>query len=571
MKNWRFYVLIFFILFCFGVIIFRLFSLQILQHSFYESKAAEQQETLQTVYPKRGEIYMQDRFSDGKSQTSLFPIAINKDFFKIWAKPIEIEEKEETVEKLAPFLTLDKEILKERIFKENDPYEPLEDKVNEELANKIKDLKIKGIYFETETRRYLPANEFACHVLGFVGQSNNEKLGQYGVEEYYEKQLAGKTGLAKMEKDSKGRLISISKEIIQKTEDGADIILTIDPNIQSFVEAKLKSTIERLSAPKGSIILMEAKTGAIKAMTNWPKFNPNEYNKVKNANVFSNQAVHDLFEPGSIFKPITMAAALDTGAVTPQTTYEDKGKVQIGSKIIENAVKTPQGIQTMTQVLEKSLNTGAIFAMQKTGKEKFKEYVEKFGFNDKTGIDLPGEVKGNTANLETNRDIEYATATFGQGIAITSIQLISALGAIANDGILLRPYIVDKIIYRDGKEEITKKQEIRRVISSETASRLTAMMVSVVENGFSKKAKVPGYLFAGKTGTAQIPDFKKGGYTEETIHTFGEFFPAYDTRWVLLIKVDEPKGIRFASDSLTPVAREIAQYILNYYEIPPSE
>ena len=572
MKNWRFYVSVFLILFCFGAIIFRLFSLQVLKYSFYKVKATGQYETTQVVYPMRGEIYLKDRFSNGESQTSFFPLAINKDFYKISAVPKDIEEKEETVEKLAPFLTLDKEVLTQRIFKADDPYEPLESKVDEEIAQQIKELKLKGIISESETWRYLPANEFSCHVVGFVRQGDGEeRLGQYGVEEYYEKQLAGKTGLAKVEKDSKGQLISIDKKIIQKAEDGADIILTLDPNIQSFIEGRLKTTIEKLKAPKGSIILMEAKTGAIKAMANWPRFNPNKYNEVKDISVFPNSIVHDLFEPGSIFKPITMAAALDTGAVTPQTTYEDKGRIQIGNKVIENAVKTPQGIQTMTQVLEKSLNTGAIFAMQKTGKEKFKEYVEKFGFDEKTGIDLPSETKGNIANLETKRDIEYATATFGQGVAVTPIQLIAAFGAIANGGVLLKPYLAEKIIYKDGKEETMQKQEVRRVISSETASRLTAMMVSVVENGFSKKAKVPGYLFAGKTGTAQIPDFKSGGYTEETIHTFGEFFPAYDARWVLLIKIDEPKGIKFAADSLTPVAKEIAQYILNYYEIPPSE
>ncbi|PJE57761.1 MAG: penicillin-binding protein 2 [Candidatus Portnoybacteria bacterium CG10_big_fil_rev_8_21_14_0_10_38_18] len=571
MKNWRFYTFVFFIGLIFLVVIFRLFTLQILKHSFYKTLAANQHQSFQTIYPSRGEIFMKDEHTNSDSPFLLFPVAINKDFWTVYAVPKEIENKEETVEKLSPLLGVEEETLKERIEKTDDPYEPLKNKVDEDTVNGIKEFNLEGIHFESENWRYFPASELACHVIGFVGFDGDKKVGRYGIEGYYQEELAGKPGFVEAKKDSLGQLISVGDRILAQPEEGVDLVLTIDPNVQFFVEGKLKETIERLEAPSGTIIVMEVKTGAIKAMASWPTFNPNKYNEVKNINLFLNPAIYEAYEPGSIFKPITMAAALDKEVIEPNTTYEDKGFTEVAGRIIKNALDRAEGIQTMTQVLEKSLNSGAIFAEQRMEKDDFKKYIQRFGFGQKTGIDLSGEEKGNVSNLDTKGDVEYATISFGQGIAVTSIQLIAAFSAIANDGILMKPYVVEKIIYKNGEEEITKPKEIRRVISSETASRLSAMMVSVVKNGYSKKAAVPGYLIAGKTGTAQIPDFEKGGYTEETIHTFGEFFPALNPQFSVLIKVDKPKGINFASESIAPLARQIAEYILNYYEIPPTQ
>ena len=571
MKNWRFYTFVFFIGLIFIVVVLRLFSLQIIKHSFYKKLAANQHQNFETVYPVRGEIFMKDKHTNSDSRSLLFPIAINKDYWTIYAVPKEIKEKEETVTKLSPLLNINEEELKKKISKLNDPYELLKNKVEEENYNKIKDLSIDGVYFQKESWRYFPAGEMACHLVGFVGFYGDEKIGRDGLEEHYEEKLSGKTGFIEAKRDSLGELINVGEKILAVPEDGADLILTIDPNIQYFIEGKIKQRVQELEATSGTIIVMEVKSGAIKAMASWPTFNPNKYNEVEDIGLFLNPVIDGVFEPGSVFKIITMAAALDKGLIDPNTTYEDKGFVEISGHIIKNATEKANGVQTMTQVLEKSLNSGAIFVQQKLGKDNFKDYVEKFGFGQKTGIDLSGEEKGNISNLKKKKDLEYATASFGQGIAVTPIQLVVAFGAIANDGVLLRPYIVEKVIYKSGEEKIIQSQEIRRVISSDAASRLTAMMVSTVKNSFDKKAWVPGYSVAGKTGTAQIPDLEKGGYSDETIHTFGEFFPAYDPRFVLLIKVDKPKGIRFAADSITPLGRQITEYILNYYEIPPSQ
>ncbi|MFH1129550.1 MAG: penicillin-binding protein 2 [Patescibacteria group bacterium] len=571
MKNWRFYFLSVVIFFCFAGVVFRLFNLQILKHSSYKGKAENQQQVYQNIYPQRGEIFLKDRYIEKNSRSLFSPIAINKNFYNLYAVPMEIEEKEETAELLAPLLEMDADKIRERIYKENDPYEPLKNKVSEEIIEQIKELNLQGIKFEVEQRRYFPANETVCHLIGFVRQTSGEAdQGQYGVEEAYNQELSGRAGSAIMEKDSKGQLIPISKKIIEQPEEGADLILTIDPNVQFFVENKLKEYIDKFKSPSGSVVIMEVQTGKIIAMASYPKFNPNNYGNVKNINVFINPIVQSLYEPGSIFKPITMAAALDKKVVNPQTTYNDTGKIEVSGKIIENALRRAEGIQTMTQVLEKSLNLGAVFAQQELGKSAFKEYVIKFGFGEKTGIDLNGEVKGSILNLNKDIDINYANISFGQGIAVTPIQMVTAFAAIANNGIMMKPYVVEKII-RGDKEEETRPKEIRRVISQDTASRLTAMLVSVVENGHTQRAGVEGYQIAAKTGTAQIPDPVKGYLENETIHSVIGYYPAFNAQFSMLVKLDRPVGAQYAESTSAPLFGEIAKYVLNYYEIMPSE
>jgi len=571
MKNWRFYFLSVIIFFCFVGVIFRLFNLQILKHNSYQEMAANQQQAYQNIYPERGEIFLKDRYIEENSRSLFSPIAINKNFYNVYAVPKDITEKEETAESLALLLGIDANTIKERIYKENDPYEPLKNKVSEDVVGQIKELNLKGINFETIQRRYFPANEMACHLIGFVRQANGEAdKGQYGAEEAYNQELSGKPGKAIVEKDSNGQIIPASKEIIEKPEDGADLVLTIDPNVQFFVESKLKEYIDKFKSVSGSVVIMDVQTGKIIAMASYPKFNPNNYGDVKNINVFMNPVMQSTYEPGSIFKAITMAGALDKGVVNPQTTYNDTGKIEVSGKIVQNALKRAEGVQTMTQVLEKSLNLGAVFAQQKLGKSAFKDYVLKFGFGEKTGIDLNGEVRGNVSNLNQDIDVNYANVSFGQGIAVTPIQIVTAFATIANNGIMMKPYVVEKIIRGDKEEEI-QPQEIRRVISQDTASRLTAMLVSVVENGHTQRAGVEGYQIAAKTGTAQIPDPAKGYLENETIHSVAGYFPAFNSRFSMLVKLDRPIGAQYAESTSAPLFGEIAKYVLNYYEIMPNK
>ncbi|MEK7615996.1 MAG: penicillin-binding protein 2 [Patescibacteria group bacterium] len=402
---------------------------------------------------------------------------------------------------------------------------------------------------ELDTERLYPKGTFAAHVLGFVGYNEHDRVGQYGVEGFYDSVLRASA--------------SNQKNI------GSDVVLTIDPNIQAYSEATLQALLKKWSSPRGSIIVQEPTTGAILAMTSSPSFDPNQYGQFA-FDDYVNPIVQEQFEPGSSFKPVTMAAALDSGSITPTTTYDDTGAVTIGTYTIKNFNEKTNGLQTMRQVLEKSLNTGTIFAQRRTGNDAFLNYIVAFGFGQKTGVDLAGEVPGTISNLYQGRAINFATASFGQGIAVTPLQLVSAYSAIANGGRLMKPYVVREIVHADGSSTMTKPSILGAPISEKTSTQLRSMLVDVVEKGFDK-ARIKGYDVAGKTGTAQIPN-REGGYLEDEqfIHNFVGFAPAYAPRFVILIKMDKPKGITFASDSLSPVFGDLASFILRYLKVPPT-
>ena len=281
--------------------------------------------------------------------------------------------------------------------------------------------------------------------------------------------------------------------------------------------------------------------------------------------------VDSQFELGSVFKPITMAAGLNEGVVKPDTTYFDIGSVKLGNSVIKNFDGKSNKTQTMTQVLEKSLNTGAVYVEQLLGQERFLEYVKRFGFGEKTGVDFPNEISGSIANLENGRDLEYATASFGQGIAVTPLQMALSLAAVANGGVMMRPYIVEKIIDDAGNERVFGPEKKGAVITKEAAESLTKMLVSTVRNGYENRAGVKGYFVAGKTGTAQIPLKDRRGYSQDVIHTFVGFAPAFRSKFLALLQLNRPQGNRFASNTMTPAFRDLAEFILNYYEVPPDE
>lgn len=406
-------------------------------------------------------------------------------------------------------------------------------------------------------QRAYPKDQFASHVLGFVGFEGAQRVGQYGVESYYNNIL---NGLARTQRPH---------FFGGNDKEGEDIVLTIDPTIQSYAEAKLDALLKKWSSHHGTIIVQEPSTGAILAMASSPSFDPNTYQSYA-YDIYINPASQELFEPGSSFKAVTMAAAINAGVVTPNTTYDDTGQVTIGTYTIKNFNEKANGIQTMRQVLEHSLNTGTIFAERKLGDDAFLNYVVSFGFGEKTGVDLAAEVSGNIRNLYEGRAINFATASFGQGVAVTPLQLVNAYSAIANGGRLMRPYVVKEVVHANGTTTPTKPEIIDAPITEKTATTMKSLLVGVVDSGFDK-ARVKGYDIAGKTGTAQIPD-EKGGYLEnkQFIHNFVGFAPAYDPRFTILIKMDRPQGITFAADSLSPVFGDMAEFLLRYFKIPPT-
>jgi len=545
------------------VIVSRLFFLQFLQHGFYSALARGQQQVFETIPPERGEILLTDK----NSETSA--LAVNREYPYVYAVPKDVEDKEKSAKILAEIIGQDEKAILDKLSKPDDLFEKIGQRLNEEQAQKIRDLKIKGIGIKAEKLRYYPYGSLAAHLSGFLGDSQEGSVGRYGLEGYYEQILHGTPGSLVGEKDARGTILKSLGENENAARAGDDLILTIDPNVQSIVEEKLKIEIEKWSADAGTVIVMDPITGAVRAMASYPNFNLNNYSEVEDAGVYANPAVSHIFEPGSVFKPITLAAGLDSKAITPSTTFENTGSVKIGNYTISNVVQEAIGTRTMTETLEESLNTGAIFAEQKTGDETFKKYVQDFGFDEKTGIDLFAETQGNIANLSENRPINFATASFGQGIAVTPIAMANAISAIANNGQLMRPYVVQVIRHANGQEEKTVPKVIRKILSQRTVTDLTAMMVSVVRNGTGKRAQIEGYTIAGKTGTAQVANSDRRGYSDKDIHTFAGFFPAFDPKVLIFIKLDDPKGVRYAEGSAVPLFKEIAQYLITYYSIPP--
>lgn len=562
MKNQRVNIILI-LVFIFGAgIICRLFFLQILNHKLYQAQALGQQTNFQDSHGFRGEIFFQNsQESRGDKGTGeIKSLAINKDEWTLSAKPSEIQDKQFMAGKLSEIIGEDARDIFSKLDSQNS-YCVIKKKLSQEQADKIKQLNLSGITLESDSSRYYPQGELASQAVGFFGGDGE---GQYGIEGYYEDDLKGKTGIT----ENKKGLGSIFLDESQISLNGSDLYLTIDYNIQFEAESLLKEAKNNLDIESGQIIVMKPDSGRVLAMANYPSFDPNQYSKEKSLEIFQNSVVQKLFEPGSIMKPFTMAIALNEGKITPETTFTDLGYVKVGVETIRNFASEVYGTQTMTGVLEKSINTGAIFASQQISHQIYLEYIDKFGFTKKTGIDLQGETYSSNENLKNGPDVEFATASFGQGIEMAPIQMASGFCAFANGGKLIKPYVVEKIV--SGKEEDYKKAGLfEQVVSNRTASQITAMLISVVEKGFGSGAKIPGYYLAGKTGTAEVPLKTGRGYDpDKTIQSFIGFGPALNPQFLILVKLDNPK-VSKSSLSAVPVFKKLAQYIINYWHIPP--
>lgn len=561
MRNWRINLTLGFIFLFAAAILGRLVFLQILQHDFYAALAQGQQKFFGSWQGDRGEIFFKDHE---------LPLATNKTYILVYASPNEIpfEEKEGVAEVLSEVLGLQKSTLLAKL-KEDNLYELIKNKLSDKEVERLREINLAGIHFREEKLRNYPYQDFAAHILGFV---NREGEGQYGIEEYWQDVLEGKEEFWEGERGPLGYLFFSNNEGVEIS--GSDLVLTVDYNIQYFAEKLLKKAQKNLNIEGGTVIVIEPHSGKILALANLPSFDPNRFSEEKDFGIFQIDAIQKKFEPGSIFKPITMAAALDQGKITPQTTYVDPGVIEIGGWSIYNYKKRIYpGEITMTEVLEKSINTGAVFAESQLGHKNFLNYIEQFGIFEKTGIDLKGEILPSNEEFGQGREINFATASYGQGIEMTPIQLARIFCAVANGGKLVKPYLVEKIKNSDNEViEIQPEISDERIISSATAFKLTAMLVSVVESAFSRVARVPGYYVAGKTGTAQMSfaalDIDKKGYSDKTWQSFVGFAPAFDPKFLILIKLDNP-ATRTAEYSAVPLFQELAKYIIDYYQIPP--
>jgi len=559
-------VLTVFLLLFFALIVVKLFRLQVLDGTQARALAEQQHSMFVRLLPSRGEIRISDKFS-----TDGYPVATNIKHFLVYAVPQDIKNPQLVATSLGSVLQLDEKDILQKIVQPGKKYVPIKKNLTEDEQARITALKLPGVFFDSEDARFYPEQTLLSQVLGFVGYKDGAdgKTGLYGLERFYENDLAGKPGYINEEKGVNGAWIFGGKRDIVPAQDGTNLLLTIDKSIEFKAETVLADTVTKHGADSGTVIVVNPKTGAILAMANYPDFNPNQFNQVTDPKVFTNEAATGNYEPGSTFKAITMASAINEGKITPDTTYTDEGFVKVDKYTIKNAEGGARGHQTMTQALDLSLNTGAIFAENSIGNQTFYKYVKEFGFGKKTGLELP-EGLGNLDNLKGNIPTNYFTASFGQGITVTPIQLVQAYTALANGGNMMKPYLIQSKITEDGKTENEKPSVAGMPITEKSANIISAMLVDVVENGFGKKAAVPGYYLAGKTGTAQVVG-KDGKYDPtNNIGSFIGYGPVENPQFLMLVRVNHPRDVQFAESTAAPAWGEIAKFILSYYNIPPT-
>lgn len=549
------------------VIITKLFILQVVQYQYYHTLALNTHEIYKQLHPKRGEIFFQDT-----RDKTIYPAAINRQYFLVYAIPKEIkpENVSSTVDKLIKTLSIaetERDLLTKKLSKHNDLYEPVAKKIDVETYEKLKAEKLDGIYGNEQEYRYYPEQNLGGPILGFcrLDDTGTEQIGSYGLESYWNKILSGRKGFAVGERGAFGSLVAMSDHSQVNAQDGADLVLTIDRSLEYKACSLLQKGLEEYQAKSASLVMMNPKTGAILAMCSLPDFNPNDYSQVKDIRQYNNTAIFTPYEPGSVFKPITMSAGVDLGLVSPNTTFTDPCVRVYGGFPIKNAMNKCYGVQTMTQVLENSINTGMMFVADKLGHERLADYAKKYGFGQKTGIELAPEAAADISSLDKKGQIYAAVGSFGQGLTATPLQIATAYSAIANQGLLPKPYLVAEVRYPDGKKEITTPQASEAVISARTAKQLSSMLVSVVDNHY-RAAKIPGYYVAGKTGTAQIAE--GGKYSaDRTNHTFSGFAPATNPKFVLVIKYEEPQRL-WAEQTTLPIFRDLLTFALQYYAVP---
>lgn len=600
----------------FVIVTARLVDLQVVRHSYFTAVAENQRKRASELQPHRGTIYV----SEGKNH-ELFPVASNTQGFTAYAVPRDMEEPHQVAKELAPILyefrqrqiartaetitrtgqdiilpaapnasptpepsiaptpipeeemkaALEAELIK-KFDQRTDPYEPLlkpYEVLDETLLHILQEKKYPGIVLQEHERRYYPEGSLLAHVLGYVGFDSEQRIGRYGIEGFFNKPLEGDLGWLSAERDTKGSFIGVGNSEFRAAQDGADIELTIDRVVQSYIEAELETGVKKYGAERGSVIVMNPKTGAILGMATYPTFDPNLYYAVKHAEVQTNPVVSDIFEPGSILKPVVMAAAMEEKLIKPNTTFVDNGPVKVDKYTINTFDGKHHGVQTMTQILEQSNNIGMVWIGQQLGASRMYDFLRRFGLGERTGVELEGETQTNLLPPQEWNIATVATTSFGQGVAVTPLQVLNAVSALANDGKLTQPHIVSRMTSPEGVET-TDPVVIRQVVSENVADKVSAMMVSVIENGVAGLARVPGYYLAGKTGTAQVPD-ERGKYSENRkIISFVGFGPVEDPKFSILIKLDNPAGLSFASGTAAPMFRNISTKLLNYYQIPPS-
>jgi cell division protein FtsI/penicillin-binding protein 2 len=536
--------------------------LQVSRHEDFEDLSNKQHYNLYSKNQNRGSIIF--RYKDGRD----FFAATNKTGYTLEINPSIIKNPEDTYNILSSIIDLDQEDYFKKANKTDDASEVLVKRMDLETAEKIIDLDLQGVLLSKEKWRFYPGKNLAAQVIGFQSYKGDEIKGRYGLERYYDDVLS---------KDDDSLFKNFFVEIfsgIEKNLNSGDIhgslISTIEPNVQTFTEETIKKVESDWSSSKTGAIIMDPKTGEIISMAVTPSFDVNTFNQEDSVSVFNNDAVESVYEMGSIIKPITIAIGLDTDTITAESTYEDLGYLKMNTETIYNYDKKGRGVVNMQEVLNQSLNTGVSYVVKKVGNEKFSEYMKSL-LGEKSGIDLPNEVDPQVANLDSPRDIEHATASYGHGIAISPVQTIRALAPLANGGELVSPHVIKAVKYDLGLEKNKAPKDKERIFSKDTSEEISRMLTAVVDDALlGGTVSLTNYSVAAKTGTALVTDQVSGGYYDDRFfHSFFGYFPSYDPEFIILLYTIEPQGVLYASHTLTEPFMDLVKYLINYYEIEP--
>lgn len=579
MNNWRYSLFIVVTSLFSLVVAARLYYLQIVRNQYYRVLAEREHTFSQKLLPQRGLIYSADNV----------PLVLNRSAYLLFAEPKKIKDLGKTAAGLSRILNEAFPVspgeppiyptvsLKEKLGL-NLYWVSLAKRLPAGVKERIERLNLEGIGFEEESVRFYPEGDLASYLLGFVGyDAEGEKQGYYGLEGFYNGELKGRYGEVFEERAASGQPMVVGEYRQRPAENGANLVLTISRDIQHLLEKKMEEAVKKYGARSASVVVMDPANGAIYGMASYPNYDPAHYEEVFKAKSgkegeeeklldFANPVISDSYEPGSVIKAITMSAALQEKKVKPQTTFDDLGPLSISGYTVDNWDKKHHGRQTMIELLQKSNNIGAATVGRLLGRKVLHDYFQRFGLGQLTGIDLEGESLGILKKEDEWREIDLATAAFGQGVSATPLQLVRALAAIANGGYLVKPHVVSEI--RDERGAVTLKLgDKEKVISEETAAVMTEMLTAAAEGGEAKFAIIKSHRIAGKTGTAQIPLGGKYDPTK-TNATFIGFF-TNQPKFVMLTKVSQPTSSIYAAETAAPLWMEIARDLSVIFRITP--
>ncbi|APG28872.1 penicillin-binding protein [Syntrophotalea acetylenivorans] len=558
--NWRIKLIGLGFILAFGLIGYRALSLQVLDHELFEKRAQRQYQRIVQLPRQRGTIY------DRNGQELALSTAVDS----VYVEPHRIQDIPGTAKALARVLSLSQRRLLANLSKER-RFLWVKRQVSPRESESLRALKLKGVGFIKEHRRYYPNSQLGAQVIGFTGL---DPKGLEGLELQYDSQMLGERGFLVVEKDGKGKSLGFGDHdaSVQGGNPGHSLRLTLDKNLQYIAEKELAAGVRKAQATAGTVVVLDPETGKVLAMASYPDYNPNSYRSSRPSQ-WRNRAVCDAFEPGSTMKPFLVAAALNEGLVSPQQKIDcENGLYRVGGRKVRDTHR--YGRLTVNDIIKLSSNIGSAKIGKKLERDRFYRYLRDFGFGDRSGIDFPGESKGLLRRPEKWFEADLANISFGQGIAVTALQLARATAAIANGGLLMEANLVEQVMDSQGAiVEKYKPRTVHRVMSEAVAQQVRDMMVSVVsEDGTGPLAQVPGFTVAGKTGTAQKVDPVTGGYSaDKRVASFVGFLPAEAPKLVILVVVDEPQGQTYGGLVAAPVFSRIAEQSLRHLGVSPTE